>query len=275
VKKRWFYALFVPSLTLIIFFLIYPLMSIILPTFVSNGAISLEKYLDFFKDDYFRRVFVRTIRIALLAAVYCAVLGVPVAYYISRTSKKVRGLLIACSVFPLLTNSVVRSFAWMTILGRNGVINKALIALNIVDQPLQLLYTEFAILIGSIYLFLPLMVVSLVGVMENIEGELMEAAESLGAGRLKAFFKVVFPLSLPGLIVGAVLVFTGTLTAYTTPQLLGGNKNMVLATLIYQRTLSLNDWNSAAVIATIMILTTLVVISVINKLAARLNERGA
>lgn len=273
-KKGLFYALFVPSLTLIVFFLIYPLLSIILPTFIGKSGLSLSAYFDFFKDEYFRKIFVRTIRISILAALYCAVLGIPVAYFISRTSKKARGLLIACSVFPLLTNSVVRAFAWMTILGRNGVINKALIALGIVQQPQPILYTELAILIGSIYLFLPLMVVSLVGVMENIEGELMEAAESLGAGKLKAFFKVVFPLSLPGLIVGGVLVFTGTLTAYTTPQLLGGNKNMVLATLIYQRTLSLNDWNSAAIIATIMIATTLTVIGVINKLASRLNERG-
>lgn len=273
-KKGLFYVLFVPSLTLILLFLIYPLLSIIFPTFIGKNGLSLDKYIDFFKDEYFLKIFVRTIRLSVLAALYCAIIGVPVAYFISRTNKKVRGLFIACSVFPLLTNSVVRAFAWMTILGRNGVLNKILLALKLVEQPQAILYTEFAILIGSIYLFLPLMVVSLVGVMENIETELIEAAESLGAGKIKAFFKVVFPLSLPGLIVGSVLVFTGTLTAYTTPQLLGGNKNMVLSTLIYQRTLSLNDWSSAAVIATIMIVTTLVVIGVINKLAARLNKRG-
>lgn len=225
-------------------------------------------------DDYFQRIFVRTLKISLMAAVVCAILGIPVAYFISKSSQKVRGLLIACTVFPLLANAVVRSFAWMNILGKNGIINELLLALNIIHQPHQFLYTEFAILIGSIYIFLPLMVVSLVGVMENIEPELMEAAESLGANRIKAFFKVIFPLSIPGLIVGSVLVFTGTLTAYTTPQLLGGNKNMMLATLIYQRTMSLNDWNSAAVIATIMIVTTLLVITVINRLAARLNKRG-
>lgn len=273
-KKGWSYMLFVPSLSLVLLFLIIPLLNTILPTFLGEKGISLEQYMNFFKDSYFFQIFIRTLRISLLSALICAVLGVPVAYYISRSSQKVRGLLIACTVFPLLTNAVVRSFAWMNILGKNGVINKVLMALKIIDEPYKLLYTEFAIVIGSIYIFLPLMIVSLVGVMENIEGDLLEAAESLGASRIKAFFKVIFPLSIPGLIVGSVLVFTGALTAYTTPQLLGGNKNMVLATLIYQRTMSLNDWNGASVIATIMIVTTLLVINIINKLAARLNERG-
>ena len=202
------------------------------------------------------------------------ILGTPVAYFISRSKKSLRGVFIACTVFPLLTNSVVRSFAWMTILGKNGVFNNIFMALHLVDKPIKLLYTEFAIIIGSVYLFLPLMVVSLVGVMENIEDDLLEAAESLGANKITAFFKVIFPLSIPGLIVGSVLVFTGAFTAYTTPQLLGGNKNMVLATLVYQRAMTLGDWTGASVVATVMIITTLTVIGIINKLAGKLNERG-
>lgn len=273
-KKSLYYMLFVPSLSLILFFLIFPLLTTIFPTFITGKGISFNSYIELFKDSYFVKVFIRTLRISMLAAIVCSILGLPVAYFISKSSQKIRGLLIACAIFPLLTNAVVRSFAWMTILGKNGIINKLLIGLNIISEPHQFLYTEFAILIGSVYIFLPLMIVSLVGVMENIEGELLEAAESLGANRIKAFFKVIFPLSLPGLIVGSVLVFTGTLTAYTTPQLLGGSKNTVLATLIYQKTMSLNDWKSASVLATIMILTTLLVIEVINKLAARLNKRG-
>ncbi|XZK76608.1 ABC transporter permease [Clostridium perfringens] len=185
-----------------------------------------------------------------------------------------RGFLIALTIFPILTNSVVRSFAWMSILGKNGIINSLLIKFNLIQEPLSLLYTEGAIIIGTIYIFLPLMIISLVGVMENIDNDLLEVAESLGANRLKAFFKVVFPLSLPGLIVGTVLVFTGSLTAYTTPQLLGGNKNTVLATLIYQKTMTLGDWQGAAVVATIMIIVTLIVIKGINFLASRLDKRG-
>lgn len=273
-KKKWFYILLIPGLTLIIVFLFIPLIYTIGSTFIGEKGYTFARYIEFLKDGYYLKIFNRTLRIALITSFVCMILGMPVAYYISRTKKSVRGIFIACTVFPLLTNSVVRSFAWMTILGSNGVINKLLMNLNIIDKPLKLLYTEFAIIIGTVYLFLPLMVVSLVGVMENIENDLLEAAESLGANRITAFFKVVFPLSVPGLIVGSVLVFTGAFTAYTTPQLLGGNTNIVLSTLVYQRAMTLGDWTGASVVATVMIVTTLTVIGVINKLASRLNERG-
>ena len=147
-------------------------------------------------------------------------------------------------------------------------------ATGALQKPIKLLYTDFAIIIGSVYLFLPLMIVTVTGVMENIDDDMMEAAWSLGANRISAFMKVIFPMSLPGIIVGGILVFTGTLTAYTTPQLLGGNSNMVLSTLIYQRAMSVGDWNGASVVALIMILVTLAVIKGFNALAARLDKRG-
>ena len=127
---------------------------------------------------------------------------------------------------------------------------------------------------GTIYLFLPIMIMTLVGVMDNIDNDLMEAAESLGGSKLRSFIEVVLPLSVPGIITGSVLVFTGALTAYTTPQLLGGNKSLVLATFIYQRAMTLNDWRGAGVIAFIMIVITLVVMKVLNTLAAHLDRRG-
>lgn len=273
-NKKGYYILFTPCLVLVAYFMILPLIGTILPTFTNSENGIFYEYINFFKDSYMIEIFLRTIKISLLSSIVCMIIGVPVAYYISRISKKLRGLFIAFTVFPILTNSVVRSFAWMNILGKNGIINNFLIKLNLISEPLSLLYTEGAIIIGTIYIFLPLMIISLVGVMENIENDLLEAAESLGANKLTAFFKVVFPLSLPGLIVGTVLVFTGSLTAYTTPQLLGGNKNTVLATLIYQKTMTLGDWQGASVVATIMIVVTLVVIKSINFLASKLDKRG-
>ena len=273
-NKKGYYILFTPCLVLVAYFMIVPLIGTILPTFTNSENGIFYEYINFFKDSYMIEIFLRTIKISLLSSIVCMIIGVPVAYYISRISKKLRGLFIAFTVFPILTNSVVRSFAWMNILGKNGIINNFLIKLNLISEPLSLLYTEGAIIIGTIYIFLPLMIISLVGVMENVENDLLEAAESLGANKLTAFFKVVFPLSLPGLIVGTVLVFTGSLTAYTTPQLLGGNKNTVLATLIYQKTMTLGDWQGASVVATIMIVVTLVVIKSINFLASKLDKRG-
>lgn len=273
-KRKIGYLLFIPCIVLVAYFMIVPLIDIIIPTFTNTTDGMFSVYKEFFKDSYMMSIFWRTIKISLISSVICMIIGVPVSYYISRVSKKIRGLFIALTVFPILTNSVVRSFAWMSILGKSGIINNLLMKLNIINEPLSLLYTEGAIIVGTVYIFLPLMIISLVGVMENIDNDLLEAAESLGANKLKSFFKVVFPLSLPGLIVGTVLVFTGSLTAYTTPQLLGGNKNTVLATLIYQKTMTLGDWQGAAVVATIMIVVTLIVIKGINFLASRLDKRG-
>lgn len=272
-KKNIPYLFLLPGIVLLIFFLFLPLLSILWPTVFPEGF-SLSSYLSFFQDEYYMEILIRTIRIAIVATIVCIILGVPTAYFISRCEAKWKGILIAISIFPMLTNSVVRSFAWINILGKNGVINNFLLGIGLIEEPIGMLYTEFSVLIGTIYLFLPIMIMTLVGVMDHIDNDMMEAAESLGASKLKAFIKIVLPLSVPGIITGAVLVFTGALTAYTTPQLLGGNKSLVLATLIYQRAMSLNDWVGAGVIAFIMILITLLVMKGLNFIAARIDKRG-
>ena len=171
-NKKHQYILFLPCIVLISYFMIIPLLGTILPTFtdVSNGMFSA--YTEFLKDEYMMSILYRTIKVSLISSIICILIGVPVSYYISRTSKKLRGLFIALTVFPILTNSVVRSFAWMSILGKNGVINNILMKLNLITEPLSLLYTEGAIIVGTVYIFLPLMIISLVGVMENIENDI-------------------------------------------------------------------------------------------------------
>lgn len=272
-KKNIPYLFLLPGIVLLIFFLMLPLFSILWPTVFPDGF-TLSAYIEFFQDEYYIEILVRTIRIAVIATFVCILLGVPTAYFISRCNAKWKGILIAISIFPMLTNSVVRSFAWINILGKNGVINNMLTGLGIIDEPISMLYTEFSVLIGTIYLFLPIMIMTLVGVMDHIDNDMMEAAESLGANKLKAFMKVVLPMSVPGILTGAVLVFTGALTAYTTPQLLGGNKSLVLATFIYQKAMTLNDWTGAGVIAAVMIVLTLIVMKVLNIIAAHLDKRG-
>lgn len=272
-KKSSTWMMLAPGLIILLLCLGLPLISVLAPTFTA-GQYPLSAYVEFFQDEYYRKILFRTLKIAVITTGICMAGGIPTAYFISRCDKKWRGLLLAASIFPMMTNSVIRSFAWINILGSNGIINRILLALNVADKPMKLLYTDFAIIIGSVYLFLPLMIVTVTGIMENIDDDMMEAAQSLGAGRFEAFMKVIFPMSLPGIIVGGILVFTGTLTAYTTPQLLGGNSNMVLATLIYQRAMSVGDWNGASAVALIMIVITLIVIRGFNALAARLDKRG-
>ncbi|VTX75727.1 Putrescine transport system permease protein PotH [Granulicatella adiacens] len=273
-KKNVRYTLLFPGIVLLCFFLVLPLISSLLPTVFPESSFSLQLYIDFFKDSYFMAVLGRTLSISLIVTIFCAVLGLPAAYVISGVSKKWRGILIALTLFPLLTNSVIRSFAWITILGKNGVINNLLMMFSVINEPMSLLYTDFSIIIGSVYLFLPTMIMTLVGVLENIDDDLLEAAATLGLSPLKGFFKIILPLSLPGMIVGSILVFTGTLTAYTTPQLLGGNKKMMLATLLYQRATTLGDWTSASVIALVMIVITFAVMKALNVLAKSMDKRG-
>lgn len=273
-KKNVRYTLLFPGIVLLCFFLVLPLLTSLIPTVFPESSFSLQLYIDFFKDSYFMAVLGRTLSISLIVTIFCAVLGLPAAYVISGVSKKWRGILIALTLFPLLTNSVIRSFAWITILGKNGVINNLLMMFGVINEPLSLLYTDFSIIIGSVYLFLPTMIMTLVGGLENIDDDLLEAAATLGLSPLKGFFKIILPLSLPGMIVGSILVFTGTLTAYTTPQLLGGNKKMMLATLLYQRATTLGDWTSASVIALVMIVITFAVMKALNLLAKSMDKRG-
>ena len=272
-KKSSAFIMVVPGLVILAVCLFLPLLRVLIPT-LSAGDYPLSSYVEFFRDEYYLKIFFRTVKVAVITTAACMGLGVPTAYFVSRCSKKWRGILLAVSIFPMMTNSVIRSFAWINILGSNGIVNRILMAAGIAEKPVKLLYTDFAIIIGSVYLFLPLMIVTTAGVMENIGDDMMEAAQSLGANRLTAFLKVIFPMSLPGIIVGGILVFTGTLTAYTTPQLLGGNKNMVLSTFIYQRAMTVGDWDGAAVISLIMIVVTLIVIKGFHALADKLDRRG-
>ena len=267
------YLIVAPGLILLVVFLVLPLFSIIWPT-LYDGGFTLDSYISFFNSSYNVSILWRTVKLSMIVTVLSVIFGLPTAYFIARSNRKWRSLMMGLVLFPLLTNSVVRSFAWINILGTNGIINRALLATGLIQEPIQLLYTEFAITIGSLYLFLPLMITTLVGILENIDSEIIEAAETLGASPVVAFMKVIWPLSIPGVIVGSILVFTGTLTAYTTPQLLGGNQNMMMSTFLYQNAMTLGNWQNAGVIALIMIVTTMVVMKGFNLLAARIDKRG-
>ncbi|MDH6363534.1 putative spermidine/putrescine transport system permease protein [Enterococcus sp. PF1-24] len=272
-KRNVPYLIVLPGVILLLFFMILPLVNSVWPTFSTEAGFTLKSYWDFLTDDYNQTILFRTIRIALIVTASCILLGIPTAYFIAGVNKKWKSILMAVTMFPLLTNSVIRSFAWINILGKNGIVNNLLMKIGIISEPISILYTEFAIIIGSIYLFLPTMITTLIGVMENIEGETLEAAETLGASPFRAFYKIVLPLCIPGVIVGSILVFTGTMTAYTTPQLLGGNKKMMLATFLYQQASALGNWTSASMIALIMIAITLFVNKTLNFVAAKIDRR--
>jgi len=166
---------------------------------------------------------------------------------------------------------VVRAFAWMIILGRKGLLNNLLLNLGIVDQPVPMLFTSFSLVTGLVYLFTPLAILSLVGVLDGIEKDVLDASSSLGANPLGVFTQVILPLAVPGLIVGGVLIFTGSLAAFATARLLGGDRQAIMPTQLYEKAMVSFDWNTAGIIATVMVLVTLVAILAMGKLARRFN----
>lgn len=271
-KKTKIYWLFIlPGCLFLAVFMLIPLFSLIFKTFFDeSGAFSLGNYFELVKSTYFQQVFWRSIRLSVISTAVSAVLGFPTAYYISKYSKN-KGVLMALAVFPMFTSPVIRSFSWMVILGKKGVINTMLVDMGLVNKPVSLLYNEFSMVVGFIQLFLPTMILSLIGVMDNISEDLNLAAGNLGASRASTFRHVILPLSIPGLVTGSVLVFTGCLTAYTTPQLLGGTDTRVLATMIYQQAMSLGDWTQASVVAVVMIVITIVISNGINYISKKLN----
>ena len=262
--------LVVPGVLFVVLFMLVPLFSLCLTSFFPQQSFSLSSYWGLFKDVYFQQVFVRSMRLSLLSTFVCAVLGFPSAYYISKHSRH-KGMMMAFAVFPMFTSPVIRSFSWMVILGKRGIVNNFLVAIGLFAKPQSLLYNEFSMTVGFVQLFLPQMILSLIGVMDNIPDDLTLAAGNLGAGRLRSFFEVVFPLSVSGRVTGSVLVFTGCMTAYTTPQLLGGADTRVLSTMVYQYAMSLRDWTQASVVAVVMIVVTMLVSSVFNTVSKKVN----
>ena len=273
-RKSFWLLLVLPGSLFITLFMLIPLFSVVISTFFPESSFTLGNYATLVRSVYFQQVFGHSVRLSLLSTLLCALLGFPCAYYISRYSKH-KGMMMAFAVFPLFTSPVIRSFSWMVILGKKGIVNQFLVASGLFARPQSLLYNEFSMTVGFVQLFLPQMILSLLGVMDSIPEDLTEAAGSLGAPRFTAFLRIVFPLCVSGLVTGAVLVFTGCMTAYTTPQLLGATDTQVLSTMVYQYAMSLRDWTQASAIAVVMIVVTMLVSSLFNRLSRKINPLAA
>lgn len=264
------WALSAPATIAVLGFLLVPIGAVIAGTFMDPRGI-FAPYISYFSSAFRTTVLFRTLQIAALTTVISLVFGFMTAYVVSRAPGRLKSLLIIAAVFPLLTGVVVRAFAWLIILGRNGILNQTLLALGLTSEPLEMLYTQGAVIVGMVYLFVPLMILSLVGVLENIPRDVLQASSSLGASPIATFWQVLLPLAVPGLIVGAVLVFTGSFTAYATPQLLGGERQTVLATLLQQRAMVSFDWVGASTIAAIMTAITISIVLAMSHIARRIN----
>lgn len=269
-KRLAGWMLATPATLAIVLLLVIPVSATIGLTFIQPGGV-VQPYVDFFDSSLRRRVLWRTFEVAGWVTAISLVVGLMTAYVVARCPPQVKSLLVILAVFPLLTGVVVRSFAWLVLLGRQGIVNNALMWSGVIDAPLSMLYTPGAVIVAMVYIFVPLMVLVLVGVLENIPDDLLQASASLGAGPVRSFVQVTLPLAVPGLIVGAVLVFTASFTSYATPHLLGGSRQLMMGTFLHQRAMVAFDWPGAAVVAAIMLAVILVTVLAMTRLARRLN----
>ncbi|MCB4767282.1 ABC transporter permease [Ancylobacter sp. Lp-2] len=235
---------------------------------VSVEGFTLENYVRLFSSDLYFRILLRTVRIALLTSLFAALFAYPLAIAIARGGPTLARLVTITILAPLLVNVVVRSYGWQTILNKTGALAWVLKMVGISNPPV-LLYTEWAVLIACVHVYLPFMVMPIAGAIGRIDRSVEEAARVAGATRLAVLGRVILPLSLPGLAVGASLVFSLSAAAYVTPQILGGNFSPLLGTLIEQQMLTLNDWPFGAAISTLLIALVLASNLIFLKLVSR------
>lgn len=231
----------------------------------STFQFSLENFKKFFTPIY-TSVLIRSINLALVSTIVCLALGYPIAYMISKEKEKIRNLLILFFVIPMWMNFLLRTYAWLSLLGKNGIIN--IIVTKLGFQPLNLLYNDNAVLLGMVYNFLPFMVLPIFSVLVKLDNKLVEAAEDLGANKITTFIKVIFPLSLPGVITGISMVFIPAVSTFVISSLLGGNKSNLIGNLIEQQFRYTGDWHfgsAMSIILMIFILITMIFSSKFDK----------
>jgi putative spermidine/putrescine transport system permease protein len=255
-----------PLIGFLAVFFLFPLLRVTLES-VHFPGLSLKEYLLILSDPVQLRVFGNTFRIAAGVTILTVLLGYPLAYALCHVgSPKLRALLLICVLLPLLTSFLVRTYAWMVLLQRQGVINQILINTGLITEPLALMYNRTGTFIGMTHVLLPFMVLPLYSVMRNINPQLLEAASNLGATPFRAFVQVFVPLSLPGVAAGMIFVFMLALGFFITPALLGGGPDITIAVLIERQATQLLNWPLASALATVLLLLSLVLYVLYDRL---------
>lgn len=252
-----------PVAFLFIFFIV-PFGTVAVQSFrLPDGTWGAANYEKIATDTYYWGALFLTFKVALWVTVVVLAVGYPLAYTITYNvrSAVLRRVIYIIIVTPLFTSSIVRAFGWLVLLGRKGMVNDTLIALDLVERPLQILFTQDAIIIGMAYIMLPFMVLTVASILQNINTSLLEAARDLGARPITAFLKVTFPLSLPGVVAGSLIVFTLSVSAYVTPSILSGGKRTVMSMLIYQQYAGTLNFSFGATLAVALLVSTLMLIA--------------
>ena len=291
-RHGWKWLLCAPALTILIFAASGPLLIVLTYSFLTPGSFggvtwqfSTEGWFRvFFARDIFDpdqvslntahlSIFWRSVSLSFQTTVICAVLGFPTAWFIATRPPQTRAVWLFLITIPFWTNLLIRTFAIQEVIRNQGLINTVLLKIGIVSQPIQMMYTDFAILLGMAYVFLPLMVLPLYAAMDKLDIRLLEAGYDLYASRLRVLWHIVLPLVKPGFIAGSILVFIPSIGSYVTPRVLGGGRNMMLANLIELQFGQGRNWPLGAALATTLLILVLVALIVYLRAVNRAPER--
>ena len=266
--QRWSRLLpILPAILFLGFFFIYPVALLLGLSLVDrSGTLGLEHYSHLFEKAVYVKVLLITLKIASWTTVFAILAGYPIAYLLSTVKNNTRNSLVILVLMPFWTSFLVRTFAWIVLLGRHGALNELLLALGIVDAPVRIIFNFTGVMIGMVHALMPLCVLTMMAVMENIDRNLVSAASTLGARGGQAFWRVYFPLSLPGVAAGGMLVFITALGFFITPALLGGaRETMIVQVIIFQIHEVLN-WGFAGAIAMLLLVSVLVIFFLYDQL---------
>ncbi len=266
-----------PYLLWSLLFIIVPILMVGFLSFTpteSSGiaGFTFSNYMRFMEPIYLK-VLLRSVEIAVKATLICFVIGYPMAMILAKMDSRVRNLAVMLFVVPMWMNFLLRTYAWMTILGKNGILNKILSLFHI--APMTFLYSEGAVLVGMVYNFLPFMVLPIYTVLTKMDKSLIEAAEDLGGNKITVFRRVVFPLSIPGVVSGISMVFMPAVSTFVITNLLSGGQYMLIGNLIEQQFLTVNDWHFGSAISMLLMILILITMSIMNRLGAGVGEEGS
>lgn len=259
------WLLILPAVLLLVAFYIAPIAQVLTISFTEPDP-GLGNYERLFTSESVQRVILTTLRICVITTVLALLLGYAVAYAITLASPRARSWWLLAVLVPLWISVLVRAFAWVTLLRRQGLVNDTLMSWGLISEPLPLVWNEFGILVGMVHYMVPFAVLPMLSAMREIDPRLLAAARGLGATRGQVFWQVFFPLSLPGVIASGVLVFIFSLGFYITPAILGGGKTLMVAEWISLQILDLLRWGLGTMMATMLIIAILVTLAVFSRI---------
>ncbi|KOF52889.1 ABC transporter permease [Achromobacter sp. DMS1] len=274
-QGRRHFLMAAPLAALLLALLIYPVGQLLLLSFHGDQGFSLAQYHRLFQSTVYVNVLLITLKISLWTTFFSVVAGYPVAYLISGLSARRKTSLLFWVLLSFWTSFLVRTFAWVVLLGRNGVVNQLLQALGILDAPANLLYNFGSVLVGMVHALMPLAVLTMLSVMENIDRNLPRAAATLGARPGTAFWKIYFPLSMPGVAAAAIMVFVTAIGFFITPALLGGRKETMITQIIIDQVQQTMNWEFAGAVSVLLLVVVLAVFAIYDKVLGLSTMTGA